>query len=45
MTPEDAAGQSQADPEQGLAFPQDNPECEKYTKYNIFHKEENEISR
>jgi hypothetical protein len=44
MTPADAAGQSQADPGKGLTFPQGNPEFEKYTKYNIFHKEENDIS-
>ena len=45
MTPADAAGQSQADPEQDLALPQGTREYEKYTKYNIFHKEENDISR
>jgi hypothetical protein len=31
-------------PGEGLTFPQGNPESEKYTKYNIFHKEENDIS-
>lgn len=45
MTPvADAVVQSQIDPEKILTFPQGIPGFEKYTKYNIFHKEENNIS-
>ncbi len=45
MTTVDAvAAQSQIDPGKILTFPQGIPGFEKYTKYIIFHKEENDIS-
>ncbi len=43
-TVDGVAVQSQIDPGKILTFPQGIPGFEKYTKYNIFHKEENNIS-
>ena len=40
----DVAPQSQIDPGKILTFPQGIPGFEKYTKFNVFHKEENNIS-
>jgi flagellar assembly factor FliW len=43
-TADGAAVQSQIDPGKIVTFPQGIPGFEKYTKFNIFHKEENDIS-
>ena len=43
-TVDGVAVQSQIDPGKILTFPQGIPGFEKYTKFNIFHKEENDIS-
>ena len=43
-TADGVAAQSQIDPGKILTFPQGIPGFEKYTKFNIFHKEENDIS-
>ena len=44
MTPARCCRAISGRPGEGLTFPQEYPEFEKYTKYNIFHKEENDIS-
>lgn len=45
MTPvDDAAVQSQIDPEKVLTFPQGIPGFETYTRFRLFHKEENDVS-
>jgi len=43
-TADGAAVQSQIDPGKIVTFPQGIPGFEKYTKFNICHKEENDIS-
>lgn len=43
-TVDGVAVQSQIDPGKVLTFPQGIPGFEKYTKYNVFHKEENNIN-
>ncbi|MDP3481369.1 MAG: flagellar assembly protein FliW [Desulfoprunum sp.] len=43
-TADGVAAQSQIDPGKILTFPQGIPGFEKYTKFNVFHKEENNIS-
>lgn len=40
---DDAAVQSQIDPEKVLTFPQGIPGFETYTRFRLFHKEENDL--
>jgi flagellar assembly factor FliW len=41
---DDAAVQAQIDPEKVLTFPQGIPGFETYTRFRLFHKEENDVS-
>lgn len=41
---DDAAVQAQIDPEKVLTFPQGIPGFETYTRFRLFHKEENDAS-
>jgi flagellar assembly factor FliW len=41
---DDAAVQAQIDPEKVLTFPQGIPGFETYTRFRLFHKEENNVS-
>ena len=41
---DDAAVQAQIDPEKVVTFPQGIPGFETYTRFRLFHKEENDVS-